>query len=66
MTIAYILNLGVCPVNPMHIRVDEKGFTRVEAGSPNAQVCLHSDSDAFFRLYMERLVALQAAVQTSR
>jgi purine nucleosidase len=57
MTIAYILNPQLCPVQPMHIRVDDKGFTRVEDGTPNAQVCLHSDADAFLRFYMQRLLA---------
>jgi purine nucleosidase len=57
MTIAYILNPQLCPVQPMHIRVDDKGATRVEPGTPNAQVCLHSDADAFFRFYMSRLLA---------
>jgi purine nucleosidase len=55
MTLAYILDPKVCPVQPMRIRVDEKGFTRVEPGAANAEVCLDSDSDAFFRLYMGRV-----------
>jgi purine nucleosidase len=56
MTIAYILDPKLCPVQPMHVRVDDKGFTRVEPGKPNAQVCLHSDTDAFLRFYMQRLL----------
>ncbi len=57
MTLAYILNPNICPVQPMHIRVDDKGFTRAEPGAPNAQVCMHSDSDAFFQLLIGRLAA---------
>lgn len=57
MTVAYILNPMICPVQPMHIRVDDKGFTRAEPGAPNAQVCMHSDADAFFRLQIGRLAA---------
>jgi purine nucleosidase len=57
MTIAYLLNPALCPVQPMRIRVDDKGYTRVEPGAPNAQVCLHSDADAFFRFYMRRILA---------
>jgi inosine-uridine nucleoside N-ribohydrolase len=57
MTIAYILDPRLCPVQPMHIRVDDQGFTRVEDGAPNAQVCLHSDADAVLRFYMQRLLA---------
>src|ERR1700685_399422 len=55
MTVAYVLNPKICPVQAMRIRVDDKGFTRVEQGAANAQVCLDSDSDAFFRLYMSRV-----------
>jgi purine nucleosidase len=57
MTVAYILNSAICPVQLMHIRVDDKGFTRSEPGAPNAQVCMHSDADAFFRLQIGRLAA---------
>ena len=57
MTIAFILNPQICPVQPLHIRVDDKGFTRVESGAPNAQVCLHSDEGAFFQLLLRRLAA---------
>jgi purine nucleosidase len=55
MALAYILNPGLCPVQPVHIRVDDEGFTRAEPGAPNAQVCLHSDSETFFRFYLGRL-----------
>jgi inosine-uridine nucleoside N-ribohydrolase len=57
MTIAYVLNPQVCPTEPMHITVDSMGFTRPESGAPNAQVCLHSNSDAFFQLLIPRLTA---------
>ncbi|HXE36473.1 MAG TPA: nucleoside hydrolase [Verrucomicrobiae bacterium] len=57
VTVAFILDPKICPVEPMHIRVDDKGFTRREPGPPNAQVCMHSDADAFFRLQVGRLAA---------
>lgn len=57
MTLAYLLHPKLCPVEPLHIRVDDTGATLVEDGAPNAQVCLHSDADAFFRFYMTRLLA---------
>ncbi|MGO9863545.1 MAG: nucleoside hydrolase [Terriglobales bacterium] len=57
MTIAYAVNPALCPVQPMHIRVDEKGFTRAEAGAPNAEVCLDSNPDEFFRFYLRRVAA---------
>ena len=62
MTIAFLINPALCPVQPMHIRVDEKGFTRPDPGPPNApnppngQVCLDSSPDAFFRFLLPRLV----------
>jgi purine nucleosidase len=61
MTIAYIADSSLCPVQAMHLRVDEKGFTRPDPGppdaahSPNAQVCLDSNPDAFFHFLMPRL-----------
>ena len=59
MTVAYILDPKICPVQPMRIQVDDKGSTQVESGTANAQVCLHSDSDSFFRLYMGRVATPQ-------
>ena len=57
MTVAYILQPNLCPVKPMHILVDEQGYTRPGPGSPNAQVCLDSDPEAFFRFTMPRWTA---------
>ena len=63
MTIAFEVNPSLCPVQPMHIVVDEKGFTRPDPGPPNApnppnaQVCLDSNSDAFFQFLLGRLTA---------
>jgi len=55
MPIAFIVNSELCPVKALRIRVDDDGFTRVESGEPNAQVCLGSDSEAFFRFYIPRV-----------
>jgi len=55
MTIAYIVNPKLCPVTSMHITVDDKGFTRPGPGAPNAQVCMDSDPEAFFRFYIPRV-----------
>jgi len=59
MTIAFLVNPALCPVQPMRIRVDEKGFTRADLSSPsapNAQVCLDSGPDSFFHFLLPRLV----------
>jgi len=55
MTIAYILDPKLCLVKPMRISIDDDAFTRVVTGAPNAQVCLDSDSEAFFRFYIPRV-----------
>ena len=55
MTIAFLVNPTLCPVQPMHIRVDDQGFTRPDPSPPNAQVCLDSDPNAFFRFLLPRL-----------
>jgi purine nucleosidase len=55
MTIAFIVNPRLCPVKAMRVRVDAEGFTRREPGAPNSQVCLDSDSEAFFRFYIRRV-----------
>jgi inosine-uridine nucleoside N-ribohydrolase len=57
MTIAFVLSPELCPVQKLHIRVDEKGFTREEPGPSNAQVCLDSNPDNFFRFYLKRVSA---------
>jgi inosine-uridine nucleoside N-ribohydrolase len=63
MTIAFLVNPTLCPVQPIHIRIDEKGFTRPDPGppiapnAPNAQVCLDSSPNAFFRFLLPRLAA---------
>lgn len=56
MTIAFIDNPKLCPVTPMHITIDDNGMTRPTEGTPNAQVCLDSSSEAFFRFYIPRVI----------
>ena len=55
MTIAFILDPQLCPVKPLHIDVDDHGFTRPGPGAPHAQVCLDSDPEAFFHFYIPRV-----------
>lgn len=55
MTLAFVLKPELCPVTPLHIRVDEKGYTREEPGTPNAQVCLSSNPEDFFQFYLRRV-----------
>jgi purine nucleosidase len=57
MTLVFALRPELCPVTGMHIRVDEKGFTREEPGAANAQVCLDSNAEDFFKFYLKRVAA---------
>ena len=57
MTIAFVLRPELCPVQGLHIRVDEKGFTREEPGAVNAQVCQDSNAEDFFKFYLKRVGA---------
>ena len=55
MAVAFVLKPELCPVTPMHIRVDEKGNTLEEPGTPNAQVCLNSNPEDFFQYYLRQV-----------
>jgi inosine-uridine nucleoside N-ribohydrolase len=57
LTTAYAQQPALCPTRPMHIDVDDKGYTRQTPGAPNASVCLHSDSAGFLKLFDRRLAA---------
>jgi purine nucleosidase len=60
VAVAYAMHPELCPTRPMRLRVDEQGYTRVEAGPPNAQVCLRSSSDQFLEFFVPRIVAPDA------
>ena len=57
MTVAFVLRPELCPVQGLHIRVDEKGYTREEPGAVNVQVCLDSNAEDFFKFYLKRMAA---------
>jgi purine nucleosidase len=56
VAVTYTFRPDLCPAKPMHLEVDDKGFTRPAAGPPNANVCLQSDEAGFLRLLMDRVV----------
>jgi purine nucleosidase len=56
VAVAYASDPTSCPTTPLHIEVDEKGFTRVTPGPPNTQACLDPKEGAFFKLLMPRLL----------
>src|SRR5712692_340031 len=57
VVVAYASHPELCPTEPMRLRVDDQGYTRVELGTPNAQVCLRSSSDQFLEFFMPRILA---------
>jgi inosine-uridine nucleoside N-ribohydrolase len=57
VAVAYAVHPELCPMTPLHLEVDDKGFTRpVEGAAPNAQVCLQSDEKGFLALLMGRIL----------
>lgn len=56
VAVAFAIAPEICPTQPMRIEIDDKGYTRVVTGSPNAEVCLDSKGDQFFNLYMTRVL----------
>jgi hypothetical protein len=61
MTVAYADDPAMCPTTPLHLTVDDKGYTRRSPGAPNVNACLKSDPAAFFRFYMSRTVMSKTA-----
>lgn len=57
VAVTYAIHPELCPAEPMRLGVDDQAYTRVETGTPNAQVCLRSSSDQFLGFFMERILA---------
>lgn len=55
VALATVVDQKLCPTQPMHLEVDDKGFTVETPGKPNIDVCLTSDRTAFLKLLAERL-----------
>jgi inosine-uridine nucleoside N-ribohydrolase len=60
VAVAYAIRPELCPAKPLHLEVDEKGFTRPGEGAPNAQVCLQSDEKGFLQFLLERVAGEEA------
>jgi purine nucleosidase len=65
MAVAATIDGDLCPSQPMRIRIDDRGYTHPEAGTPNADVCLHSDSDRFFQFLLPRLMEQRLGMGSS-
>jgi len=56
VAVAYALDARSCPATPVHIEVDDQGFTRQTPGPPNAEACLSPHPELFFPLLLPRLL----------
>jgi purine nucleosidase len=55
VAVTYAFRPDLCPVKPLRLQVDDKGFTRPVPGEPNAQVCLQSNEKGFLDLLAARI-----------
>ena len=55
VALATVIDLKLCPTQPMHLDVDDTGLTLQTPGKPNVNVCLTSDGATFLKLLAERL-----------
>jgi inosine-uridine nucleoside N-ribohydrolase len=53
--VTWLLDSSTCPVKPMRIGVDPRGYTRPEAGPPNVDICLSLNETAAQQLIMQDL-----------
>jgi purine nucleosidase len=49
VAVEYAVDPALCPAVPLRLVVDEKGFTRETAGTPNSFACLDNNTDRFVR-----------------
>jgi len=65
VAVAYAIDPNTCPVTPLRIAIDAEGVTREGADGADVWVCLQSDSDAFFRFYLGRILSKYADAQST-
>ncbi|HEX4647890.1 MAG TPA: nucleoside hydrolase [Steroidobacteraceae bacterium] len=53
--VVWLLQPAACPVSPLRIEVDERGYTRPVSGPANIEACLSVDENATQRLLMDTL-----------
>jgi purine nucleosidase len=59
VAVAYAIHPELCPMKPLRLQVDEKGFTRPVDGEPNANVCVKSDEGGFLDLLLGRVASAE-------
>jgi purine nucleosidase len=52
---SYAIHPELCPTQPMHLEVDDRGLTKLGPGEPNAQVCLKADEAGFREFLLARI-----------
>jgi purine nucleosidase len=57
MAVGFAADPALCPTTPLHLTVDDKGFTVPGTGMPNAQVCLKANVTTFYPFVLGRLEA---------
>jgi purine nucleosidase len=55
LAVAMLIDPSLCRSKRLTLAVDDKGFTRVRRGSPNALVALSSNKRRFLRLLLDRI-----------
>jgi inosine-uridine nucleoside N-ribohydrolase len=53
--VVWLLQPAACPLKPLRLEIDARGYTRPVAGPPNADVCLMLDESAAQRLIIDTL-----------
>ena len=66
VAVTYALRPDICPTTPMRLEIDDKGYTRPVAGTPNAEVCLNSKEEDFFHFYLSRVLSKKLAGHCQR
>jgi inosine-uridine nucleoside N-ribohydrolase len=59
--VTWLLDPASCPVTPLRIEVDARGFTRPVSGAANVEACLALHEEATQNLIMNALTPLAAA-----
>jgi inosine-uridine nucleoside N-ribohydrolase len=57
VAVALVFNESFCTMEDLHLVVDDKGFTRIGTGKPNARVATAIKEAAFAKWYVDRVSA---------
>ena len=63
--VVWLLQPAACPLKPMRIEVDARGYTRPVTGTPNVNVCLTLDENSAQRVIMDALAPASASGESA-